>query len=404
MILSRVLESARRQGLLRRGDGVLVGCSGGPDSTALLHLLCRARRRLDLRLVAAYVHHGLRPEADAEAEHVTAFAASLGIAAEVLRVQVPRRASLQEAARRVRLRALAERAAELGLERVALAHTRTDQAETVLMRVLRGTGPRGLAAIPPRRGALTRPLLGVGRDELEAYLRKRGLSWIEDPSNLDRRYLRTRVRTDVMPLLRALNPRVEEALARLADNAREERGEAVSPPLSRSHLRALAEILDTEGGTRWLSLPGGRVAEVRVLPGRPARAAAVEVEVRGPGRYRVPELGAVFRLGRGATRGDGPSASFDPTALAFPLTLRTRRLGDRIRLEQGTKKISDVLIDAKIPRRDRERVLLLCRGPEVLWVAGVRQAAGTRPRGAVRLVAKIGPNVDPAPDRANNGV
>lgn len=400
MILERVWQALRKERLLVRGDGVLIGCSGGADSTALLDILVRFRARLDLRLRAVYVHHGLRVEADAEAQRVLGLAAVLGVDAETVRVRVPRQASRQAAARTVRLAALERLAAARRLRRIALGHTRTDQAETVLMRVLRGTGPRGLAAIPPVRGAFIRPLLCVGRNEIEAYLRERSLDWVDDASNLDRRYLRVRTRLDLMPVLRTVNPRVEEALARLAENARQERGGAISLPLQRAHLQALAEMLDAPGGTRLLSLPGGRTAEVRVVSGIGfPTSAKVAIHIPGPGRYAIPALGTTVVLERARNAGHRPGACFAAAALSFPLVLRTRRPGDRIRLEAGSKKISDLLIDAKVPRRERDRVLLLCAGRRVLWVAGLRQAAGTRPHDGAGFLA----DVDPAPMQANNG-
>jgi tRNA(Ile)-lysidine synthase len=403
-MLEGICRFVRGQHLLGRGGGVLVACSGGPDSTALLDLLVRMRDRFELRLRAAYVHHGLRPEAELEADHVRALARARDVPFDVVRVRVPVRASLQEAARNVRLDALARVARAHGLDRVALGHTMSDQAETVLMRVLRGTGPRGLAGILPRRGVFVRPLLGVGRAEIVAYLRERDIAWLSDASNDDRRFLRARLRRDVLPVLRRINPRIEEALARLADNAREERGDAVSPPLTRAHLRSLAELMGEPAGTRWLALPGRRVAEVRVVDSPPVARIPVELEVPRPGRYAVPGMDATFVLQR-RRRGSVPRASgwFDPTALRFPLVLRTRRPGDRIRLERGSRKISDLLIDAKVPRRERDDVLLLCGGAEVLWVAGLRQAVGTRPAGAVGLVADVVSDIDPGPPRANNG-
>lgn len=403
-MLSRVWRFVREHHLLAPKDGVLVACSAGPDSTALLDVLLRLRDRLDLELRIAYVHHGLRPEADQEAQHVDDEARRLGLRFDVLRVRVPRQASLQAAARTVRLDALDQMARKHGLSRVALGHTRTDQAETVLMRVIRGTGPRGLGGIPSRRGRFVRPLLCVGREEIEEYLERRGVSWMTDASNSDRRFLRIRVRLDVMPRLREINPRIEESLARLADNARDERGGFASPPLLRSHIRGIAALLDAPGGTRWLSLPGGRMAEIRVVQSRrPPVPPSLSIPVPGPGRTRVRALDATFSVhGRRQAPAGAAWGWFDAAAMRFPLVLRTRRPGDRIRLEQGTKKVSDLLIDAKVPRGDRGRVLLLCAKETVLWVVGVRQAAGTRPAGRTGFSAILLTDVDPVAMPTNN--
>ena len=383
--------------MLARGDRVLVACSGGPDSVALLDALDRLRRRLGVTLEVAAVDHGLRPEAAAECEWVRAFAESRGLATHVLRARLARRS--QEAAREARLALLEGCARERGCARVALGHTRGDQAETVIMRLVRGAGARGLAGIPPVRGVFIRPLLDVGRVEIEAYVARRRLPIVRDPSNEDRRYLRVRVRREILPLLARENPRVEEALARLAANLREERGETVTPPLSRAHLRAIAQACEAPGGTRRLDLGEGRVAEIRVVrasrrdeaasahPTGRAAPAPVEVVVPGPGRHAIPPLGVTLALEAG-----GEGTMFRAEALRFPLVARTRRPGDRIRLEAGTRKVSDVLIDAKVPRGERDRVLLLCdgvAGARVLWIAGIRQAAGTRATGGEVIAARI---------------
>src|SRR5215831_4511175 len=174
---------------------VLVAASGGLDSTVLAHGLATAPRRLRIEVALGHVHHGLRgAEADADAEAVAALAAKLGVPVDVRRVD-PRarraggpcrgRPTLQEAARELRYAALREMAREMGASRIATAHHADDQAETVLLRLLRGTGPDGLAGIPERSsdGVLVRPLLRIPRDALCSYAEVHGLAWREDSSN-----------------------------------------------------------------------------------------------------------------------------------------------------------------------------------------------------------------------------
>lgn len=216
------------------GDLVIPAVSGGVDSVALLHLLHAAAPSLGLSLEVAHVHHGLRPDADADAEFVAGLAAGLGLRCHIRRVDVAsersrRRAGLQEAARAARHAALAELAAQRGALAIALAHHLDDQAETVLMRLARGTGLEGLAAMAPVRPAdgprplWIRPLLEFARGDLVEYCRANGLAWREDPSNADRRFRRARVRLDVMPALEAaLGPGVARRIARTADALRED--------------------------------------------------------------------------------------------------------------------------------------------------------------------------------------
>ena len=210
-----------------------VAASAGCDSSVLAHLLSRvaARSRLDLALI--HVHHGLRgSEADADQAFVEGLAAELGGAFAAARVdpagerqgqQGRDRESPQEAARRLRYAALERLAAEQGASWIATAHHADDQAETVLLRLLRGTGPDGLGGIPERSpdGRILRPLLGMSRDEIRAYAAARGVRWREDASNRSTEYARNRLRRNWLPGLRDdFNPRLLQTLAQLAEAQR----------------------------------------------------------------------------------------------------------------------------------------------------------------------------------------
>ncbi|NLG70206.1 MAG: tRNA lysidine(34) synthetase TilS [Firmicutes bacterium] len=215
--------------MLGRSDGVLVALSGGPDSSALLHALLLLAPRLQLRVQAAHVHHGIRgASADRDAEAARALASRLAVPFRRIDVDVRTYAhaqglSLETAARQLRLEALERTAREEGCRRVALGHTADDQAETVLMWVLRGTGPAGLAGIPPVRGVFVRPLLGVWRREVLAYCRAAGLRPVEDETNRSPRFLRNRIRFEVLPYLEStVRPGVRRALVRLASVALDE--------------------------------------------------------------------------------------------------------------------------------------------------------------------------------------
>lgn len=218
----RVRATIRERGLLDRGDAVLVACSGGPDSTALVHVLHRLSDELGVSLVVASVDHGLRPESAEEVAHVGRFAASLGLAFEGVRVEVASSGSLQANARAARYDALHAIAAARGAQRIAVGHTRDDQAETVLDRMLRGAGVRGLAGIAPRReDGVVRPLIDVTRAEVEAYVARHRLDVLRDPSNEAPRFRRARIRGTVLPALLAESDGVVAHLAALADEARE---------------------------------------------------------------------------------------------------------------------------------------------------------------------------------------
>ncbi|MGH7420630.1 MAG: tRNA lysidine(34) synthetase TilS, partial [Candidatus Rokuibacteriota bacterium] len=202
----------------------MTAVSGGPDSVALLDVLCALREPLGLTLTAVHVHHGLRPEADAEADAVRHLCAGLGAACHVERVTVRRGPpwdGLEAESRRARHAAFERVARAVGATRIATGHTADDQAETVLMRLLQGSGPRGLGGIAPARGLLIRPLIETRRSAIEEHLRERGLSWAEDPSNRDPRFLRNRIRHDLLPFMAELTgASVVESLGRSAAAAR----------------------------------------------------------------------------------------------------------------------------------------------------------------------------------------
>ena len=222
MILARVRRSVRERELLHAGQGVLVGCSGGPDSVALLHVLARLADELGVHVHVASVDHGLRPEAAAEVRAVGQFAGGLGLPFEALAVQLPAGASVQAQARDARYGALLACARRRGLGAVAVGHTLDDQAETVLERMLRGCSTRGLAGIAAsREDGVIRPLIDCHRADVHAYVRD--LPVIQDASNLDQRFLRVRIRERLMPALAAEDASIQGHLAALAEDARADR-------------------------------------------------------------------------------------------------------------------------------------------------------------------------------------
>lgn len=226
----QVLESIRRHGLLKAGDRVSVAVSGGSDSVALLRLLLELREELGIVLSVAHFHHGIRgAEADADAEFVASLARSHNLELHSCGGDAPaharaKQASLETAARELRYQFFAHLLKNGMVDKIATAHTLDDQAETVLMKTLRGAGTRGLAGIyPALKSGLVRPLLGIRRAALEEYLRAMKQDWREDSSNRDRRHLRNRVRHELLPLLeRDFNPEVARVLAETAEVARGE--------------------------------------------------------------------------------------------------------------------------------------------------------------------------------------
>ena len=239
-----------RHAMWRAGDRVGVGVSGGSDSVALLRILQEVSDKQGMRLAVLHFNHGLRgADSEGDEQFVAALAARLGLPffmgrEDVAALARARRWNLEDAARRLRYGFFAARVGEGRVDRVAVAHTADDQAETVLARVLRGTGPGGLAAIYPVNGHVVRPLLEVRRAELREYLNRVGQSWREDASNYDPARLRSRLRHQVLPVLeREIQPAIVKHLSRLAEMSRED--EAFWRALTRACLGAL---LEREGG------------------------------------------------------------------------------------------------------------------------------------------------------------
>jgi tRNA(Ile)-lysidine synthase len=204
-------------------NSILIAVSGGADSTALMVSLAGLAQRLAVRLEVASLDHGLRSESKAEVEAVVGRARQLGLIAHTRSLGLADGAGLEQRARDARYAQLETLRLERGLGLIATAHTASDQAETVLMRLGRGTALGGAAAIHARLGAVIRPLLGLTRAEVLAYLRAQGESFAEDPMNVDPKFLRVRVRRELLPLFeQTAGPRVTQHLARFAQYAAED--------------------------------------------------------------------------------------------------------------------------------------------------------------------------------------
>ena len=271
------------------GDVVLVGLSGGADSVALLDALVLLQRRRRFRVEAAHLDHGLRPGSGEDAAFCRRLCAGLGVplheaAADVAARARRERGGVEEAARRERYAFLRRVQRDRSAVAIAVAHTQDDQAETLLLHLLRGSGATGLGAMRARVGTLVRPLLGVSRREVLAHLRERGLEWREDPSNADPSLRRNRVRHELLPYLEAsFNPALRAALARaaglLADEAAHLRTEAEALLDEIARPDGDAWVLDRRGlGAAPTAVARVAIRQALVRTGGLARIGAVHVE------------------------------------------------------------------------------------------------------------------------------
>lgn len=416
--------------LFSSGDRVLVAVSGGVDSVALLHWLLRSP--WGLQLAVAHLNHALRgEESDRDAEFVGDLAAAWGLPFHVRKVDVTRLCreqslSLEEAGRLARYRFFSDIRKEFGIPTVAVAHHADDQAETVLLRLLRGSGGKGLAGMPPRdpRGVV-RPFLCVSREAVRNYASRWGLQWREDRTNVDTGIsLRNRVRHHLLPILREYNPRIDERLvttasiladdeSRLEEDAAGIFSRAVRPgegrvtfrwadiphhPALRRRIlrRAYAEVA---GSTRrlgfhhvesCLSRAEKGVAGEIILPGGvlfTVSGGFISLSVEGAGRT-IPEITVTgcgtYPLGDGrlviVSPVDSPPAPEVSPPLAvvtlerypFPWRIRSRRQGDRVLLPGvGHKRLKKLFLEKGIPRWERDSIPLFESGQGIFLVPGV---------------------------------
>ena len=435
MFRSRLADAAARCGLAP-GARLAVAASGGADSAVLF----RSLRALGFDAAAVYVHHGLRPDADAEAEFVAAMAREAGAESAVVRAPVGA-GNRQAAARDARYAALAEAAERLGCEAVATGHTATDQAETVLLALVRGAGLRGLAGMAPRRPlgrrALVRPLLWATRAEVEAEARARGWAWRDDASNATDAYRRNRLRHTVLPLLDAEGgPRTAARVAHAAEAARAALDASPAAYLAAlaeagiplGVLRAdpsavLAEALRASGAPRSRAVvarlvalldapPGRRVGLGRVTVWRDRDALRFVADREGVGPVAVTgpvtetPAGRLFRTPLAAVPEDGAPEAFpaspltevvDARALAGPLVLRRWQPGDRLAAPRA-RRVADLLAGVE-PSRRAEALVLSAAG-QAVWLIGHRLGAHARVTAETRRAERL----DWAPSDAPSGL
>jgi tRNA(Ile)-lysidine synthase len=434
--------------LLSEGDLVLIGLSGGPDSVALLRLLASLRKPLRLSLAAVYVNHQLRPRAAAKEERFCQelchrYGIDLTLVSEnVTELAKKKNMSIEEASRDFRYSLYEFIANEDGHDRIALGHHADDQAETILFRIIRGTGPDGLAGIPVKRDKFIRPLLGVSKQGILDYLKKLGQAYCEDRSNRDVTYSRNFIRQKLLPSIRErLNPEVDGSLLRLSEIAVSEsqflerivdkvvrKAVQISPGgkfildlnivcgyddwlrrrLLRRCVRKLSgtisvpsrEVVErllglVEGRSKAISLPDGlralRVDDRLVLQAGRVGSFEQALKLDGRTRLELPSLSFTAELSeydgepvQKARRSN--KVELDWNRIEPPLSVRSIRAGDRFQPLNlaGTKKVGNYLTDSKVPTIFRDETVLVCDQIGIVWLVGfeiderVKITRGTR--------------------------
>ncbi len=452
-MLDKMKQTIAANDLFRRGEAVLVALSGGPDSVALLLALVELRETLYLRLSAVYINHRIRPRAAlAEERFCQELCERYDVQLTIVRENIPalaeeQRTGIEETARDFRYGVFEAMAEEDEYDRVALGHQADDQAETVLFRVIRGTGRTGLAGIPIRRGRIVRPLLEITRAEVLEFLAERKQAYCTDRTNEDTTYKRNYLRNRLLPLIRKnLNPKVDAALRNLADNISDEeeflesvvnryvrrtlrrtRGGKIELDLSlfigydRWVRRRLLRYCLAEGsggkagpdketisrlddaclnGARALSLPGHRKAvrngDTMVIVTTPVEAFKEELV---PGRrLELTPLG-IRLVARNRLRKPGPvqkvrrarRVAIDRDKVEPPLTVRNIKSGDRFQPlgMTGNKKIGDYLTDRRVAPVFRDEIPVVCDRQGIIWLVGYEISERVKIDATTRKVVTI---------------
>lgn len=384
-MLNKLRAFCKELGLISKGDAIVCAVSGGADSMALLWALYLLKEEWDLDLSAAHFNHHLRGvESDRDEAFVRDFCTGYGIPLHVGSAQVTAgEKGLEAAAREARYAFL-----QTLPGKIATAHTADDNAETVLMHLIRGTGLKGLGGITPCRDRLIRPMLNVTRAEVEAFLAEYAVEHIQDSSNCSDEFLRNRLRHHVMPLLKAENPKLsqnlsamalrlrtdEEALADLAylEQPEVEKLRAMAPAI---RTRALEGFLKSSG-VREPEAVHIRLLESLVFSGNPSARADFPGGITIGRKYGLLEV-VTESVTPAVTFECTPATEIINTATVFTVVpmgkvyIRSRQSGDTIQLPGGTRSLKKLFIDRKIPASQRDQIPILCDDAGILGIPGI---------------------------------
>lgn len=456
MIFEKVLSTINKYKLIEDGDKIVLGLSGGPDSVCLLHILYRLKEKLDIEVYAAHLNHQIRGiEAQKDALYITQLCENLGVTSFVKSIDVPKYCkenglSVEEGARKLRYEMFEEIKQKTKSNKIAIGHNLNDQAETILMRIMRGTGLQGLRGIEYiRDNNIIRPILDIDRKEIEAYCEEYELNPRIDHTNLETIYTRNKIRLELIPYMKDnFNPNVIESIVRMSNSLKtdsdyiQEESELKFKEISnlqedaceidiqkysklhnaikvrvlrkgikhilgdtnfvdQKHIEDIMQLEDNKKIDKMITLPRGIFAYRRkntiLLTNKEIVNETIEFCYNLPsnGFIKVKELNLVLETQTmnidryKSMKLDKKSKGFDFGKVKGGIVVRSRNEGDKIKLSAGSKKIKDLFIDLKIPREERCNVPIIVDEQGILCVGDYRNSENYKIDNNTKEVLKI---------------
>ena len=436
MIFDKVLSTINKHNLIQKGDKIVLGLSGGPDSVCLLHVLNRLKKDFNIEIYAAHLNHQIRGiEAQKDALYVSKLCEDMGIIFFVKSINVPKYCeneglSLEEGARKLRYEMFYEIKDKIKANKIAIGHNLNDQAETVMMRIMRGTGLKGLKGIDYiRDNCIIRPILDVERNEIEEYCEAYNLNPRIDKTNLENIYTRNKIRLDLLPYMKDnFNSNVIESIVRMSNSLKsdndyiEEEAEAKFREVSnikekgfveinlddfvclhdaikvrvlrnsikhilgdtnfvdQRHIEDIMSLEDNSKVNKMLTLPRNifvyRKKDSIILTNEEIVNEEIEFYYNVPsnGFIKIKELKQIIEtqvmsIDRyKSMKLDNSSKGFDFNKVKGGIVIRSRRQGDKIKLAMGSKKVKDLFIDLKIPREERCKIPIITDSEGIICV------------------------------------
>lgn len=456
MIFEKVLSTINKYELIKKGDKIVVGLSGGPDSVCLLHILSRMKDEWDLEIYAAHLNHQIRGiEAQKDAFYISKLCEEMGITFFIKSINVPEYCekngvSIEEGARQLRYEMFSEIKDKTKANKIAIGHNLNDQAETILMRIMRGTGLQGLKGIDYiRDGVIIRPILDIERKDIEEYCKHYKLNPRIDQSNLESIYTRNKIRLDLIPYMKDnFNSNVIESIVRMGNSLRSDNDYLENEALikfkdiskinsdsvelkinsytnlhsaikvrvlrnaikqilgdtnfiDQRHIDDIIELEDESKIDKVINLPRGifvyRKKDSIIITNKEIVIEELEFcyNIPSNGFIKIREIGVVIETQVMSidkykrSKSDKSCKWFDFNKIEGGIVARNRRTGDKIKLSGGSKKIKDLFIDIKIPKEDRSKVPIIADSKGILSVGNIRNSENYKIDSQTKEVLKV---------------